>query len=288
MELDALNEQEFLEFFKVLVENGWEPRICDTEYPYYDTPIMCGQPTGLGDVIIETTNLPEGFLDVLEEYMVRVRGDSMKDAFIFDGDLVKVNTKIKYYDGDYVAVWADGEFTLKTYCEDKDGTPWLVPQNSEYESFTLKDRQDARVVGKVVFVLHPDPHATFRSCEKSINKAKAKMREQAEIPQLKISQTIREVAPMIKVARQWYAVFRAMADAAVVKQKDFETFCSMIRSEVPEHKHLPASDEIQRMAIQSFAKPVNKWVENDAPVSGKRFDVYLDIAKQMSKLLGIL
>ncbi len=42
-----MTEEELKEVFKYLVENGWEPRICDTEYPYYDTPIMCGQPTVL-------------------------------------------------------------------------------------------------------------------------------------------------------------------------------------------------------------------------------------------------
>ena len=40
-----MDEQELIELLKSLEEHGWEPRLCDTEYTYYDTPIACGMPT---------------------------------------------------------------------------------------------------------------------------------------------------------------------------------------------------------------------------------------------------
>ena len=283
-----MNEEELKEVFKDLEEQGWEPRLCDTPVPCFENAVMCGEPADVGDLIWGMEMYPKDFFDNENEFMAMVRGDSMKDVNIIEGDKVIVRATKSFQDGDILVVLLDGDYTLKSFCKDEEGRPWLIPQNPAYKAFPLSETQNVRVRGVVTEVIKSKPRLAFRSCMKEINRAREASTEVKTISPQQVSQAIREVAPMIKVARQWYAVFRAMVDAAVVKQKDFETFCSMIRSEVPEHKHLPASDEIQRMAIQSFAKPVNKWVENDAPVSGKRFDVYLDIAKQMSKLLGIL
>lgn len=283
-----MTEQELKEVFRDLEEQGWEPRLCDTPVPCFENAVMCGEPADVGDLIWGMEMYPKDFFDNENEFMAMVRGDSMKDVNIIEGDKVIVRATKSFQDGDILVVLLDGDYTLKSFCKDEEGRPWLIPQNAAYMAFPLNETQNVRVRGVVIEVIKSKPRVAFRSCMKEINRARAASTEVKTISPQQVSKAIREVAPMIKVARQWYAVFRAMVDAAVVKQKDFETFCSMIRSEVPEHKHLPASDEIQRMAIQSFAKPVNKWVENDAPVSGKRFDAYLDIAKQMSKLLGIL
>ena len=87
------------------------------------------------------------------------------------------------------------------------------------------------------------------------------------------------------MARQWFAVYRAMVDKDVLKVEDFETFCSMVIKAVPEHEHLPASDELQRLAVQSFRKTIAKWDPKDAPVKGKRFQAYLNLGLRMIGLL---
>ena len=53
------------------------------------------------------------------------------------------------------------------------------------------------------------------------------------------------------------------------------------------HKALPIRAEMQRMAVQSFAKPVALWRAGNAPVQGKRYNDYLKIAQQMMRLLGV-
>ena len=281
-----MNEQELKEIFRLLEEQGWEPRMCDTPVPYYDNAVMCGNPAGVGDIVTETKMMPSDYMDLLEEFMVRVKGDSMKDASILQGDMVRVNTVVQYFDGDIVLVLADGELTVKTYCEDEDGTPWLVPQNPEYTPFTLKDRQNVRIVGKVLEVLHPNPHVSYRSCLKLIKKAKAGMPEPREISQLQVSQAIREIAPQIDTKRKWYAVYRAMTDLNVVKEEDYDTFIEMVKTEVPHHKALPTRVELQRIALQSFVKPVSLWRAQNATVQGKRFTEYLKIAQRTVELLG--
>ena len=100
-----------------------------------------------------------------------------------------------------------------------------------------------------------------------------------------VSWCIREIAPEVKVARQWYAVYRAMVDKDVLKVEDFETFCSMVIKEMPEHEHLPTVVEMQRLAILSFRKPIKKWDPSDAPVKGERFKAYKSIGLKMISLL---
>ena len=54
---------------------------------------------------------------------------------------------------------------------------------------------------------------------------------------------------------------------------------------VPEHKPLPTIVEMQRLAVQSFSKPVAMWRADNAPVKGKRFKDYLHIAQRTKALL---
>ena len=68
---------------------------------------------------------------------------------------------------------------------------------------------------------------------------------------------------------------------------DFEGFCQRVKAEVPEHKNLPTRAEMQRMAVQSFKKPVVMWKALNAPVQGKRFNDYVKIAERVQELLEI-
>lgn len=280
-----MDEKELKELFEQLEAQGWEPRLCDTPVPYYDNPISCGVPTAIGDIVEDVTMMPREFLSALEEFTVKVMGDSMKDADIIEDDVVKVVTTKRFNDGDIVLTTIDGETLLKCFCSDEEGHPWLVPQNRKYKAIALSERQDIWIIGVVDKIIKQAPRVNYRDCISYIHDAKSERVETHEITQLQVSQTIRSLAPQIKVARHWYAVYRAMADLSVVKENDFETFCSMIRTEVPRHEHLPTVGEMQRLAIQSFRKPVALWRSNNAPVSGKRYAAYEKIALQTRQLL---
>ncbi len=279
--------EELKDIFKALEEKGWQPMLCDTPVPFFDNPVSCGLPTDVGDVQESTTMLPKEFLSMQPEFVVKVMGDSMKDAGIIDGDSVKVVTGTRFHDGDIVLVMVDGEVTLKCYCEDEDGTPWLVPQNADYDAFPLNEQQNVWVMGIVTEIVKSAPRIKYRSCMNLINNVKKKHAESREISPLRISQAIREIAPMIEVARQWYAVYRIMVDYSIVKEDDFDGFIDMIKTEMPNHEHLPTRVELQRLVVQSFAKPVNSWKPGNAPVTGKRYNDYLKIAQKMMELLGV-
>ncbi|MBQ7461985.1 MAG: hypothetical protein IJS63_06980 [Bacteroidaceae bacterium] len=280
-----MNEQEFNELFKLLEAQGWKPMLCDTPVPFYDGRVPCGTPNDLGDVVCEMAMMPREYLPMNRVFCATVTGDSMKDANIFAGDIVVVESGVSISDGDIVLARIDGECTLKTYCEDENGMPWLVPQNAEYDAFPLEESQSVYVAGRVRDIIRQAPRIKYKSCLKFINRAKARQQEPEEIPQLRISQAIREIAPTITVARQWYAVFKVMMDLDVVKMWDYDGFCSMIKEELPDGQHLPSRLELQRMAVGCFAKSVVFWTESDAPVKGKRFDAYKSLALKTKELL---
>jgi repressor LexA len=64
-------------------------------------------------------------------FALRVRGDSMIDAHILDGDIVILESRKEVNNGDIVAALIDGETTLKRYVVDH-GRPYLKAENSDY------------------------------------------------------------------------------------------------------------------------------------------------------------
>jgi repressor LexA len=105
--------------------------------PIVDIPIFGSIPAGFGD---DTEPESEGCLSVdtqsmgvsprAKTYALRVRGDSMIDAHIMDGDHVVIEFRDPR-DHDVVAALIDGETTLKRYIV-KDRSPFLRAENSNY------------------------------------------------------------------------------------------------------------------------------------------------------------
>ena len=90
----------------------------------------------------------------------------------------------------------------------------------------------------------------------------------------------------VRHARQWYAVLRVLIDGGLWAEGGYDSFCQHLATLLPDHGHLPASKELSRMAVFSFAKSVYLWDENNAPVSGARFRDYKAIALRMQELLA--
>ena len=259
--------------------------VCDTPIPFYDNIVKCGSPTGVGDIVREVKMVPHATLSMLQEFFVVAGGDSMEGVSIEDGDILRVKAQPTANDGDVVLAMFDGDSTVKTYCEDEKGQPWLVPQNPKYKAFPMSDADDACIVGVVIEIIKQRPRVKFRDCQTLIEEAKEARNMGEEITEGQVSRAIKAIAPMVELGRQWYAVCRVLVDVKVVTEGDFEGFCQRVKAVVPEHPHLPARDEMVRMAVQSFKKPVAMWNELNAPVQGKRYKDYVKIAERMQELL---
>ena len=86
-------------------------------------------------------------------FYVRVKGNSMIDANIFDDDILVVDKSIEPSHGKIVIAVIDGEFTVKTLYT-KDGVVKLIPANPEYPEILLRDEQELNIWGVVSYIIH--------------------------------------------------------------------------------------------------------------------------------------
>ena len=89
--------------------------------------------------------------DLRVDFCLRVRGDSMIDARINDGDLVFVRRQPTVENGEIAVVLIDDEVTLKRFYT-MDGGVILKPENSKYQPmyYSAKDFKQVRILGKAV------------------------------------------------------------------------------------------------------------------------------------------
>ena len=112
--------------------------------------IAAGQPIEAYEDAAETLEVPASMEAREDSYVLRVRGKSMIDALIDDGDFVIVQPQATARDGDIVvALLEDNGVTLKRYFREKDRIR-LQPANAEMEPIYATDVQ---IQGKVVGVI---------------------------------------------------------------------------------------------------------------------------------------
>src|SRR4051812_20799872 len=111
--------------------------------------IAAGTPILAEEQVEEELTLPLSLVGHGKLFALRVKGDSMIDAAICEGDTVVVRQQQVAENGDIVAAMIDGEATVKAY-RSRDGHVELVPRNPAYE---VIPGDDATILGKVVAVL---------------------------------------------------------------------------------------------------------------------------------------
>lgn len=111
--------------------------------------ITAGQPI---EALVEHERLavPQGMVGRGRYYSLRVKGDSMIEDGIFDGDYVIIEERSHAEDGEIVVALLENQFaTLKRYYREKDHIR-LQPANSNMEPFRVKEvTVQGRVVGLI-------------------------------------------------------------------------------------------------------------------------------------------
>ena len=111
--------------------------------------IAAGGPILAEEAVSDVFPLPRQVVGEGTLFMLQVRGDSMVDAAICDGDWVVVRQQQVAENGDIVAAMIDGEATVKTF-KRRDGHVWLLPHNPAYQPIP---GDEATVLGRVTAVL---------------------------------------------------------------------------------------------------------------------------------------
>lgn len=97
-----------------------------------DFPVPAGLPAAANDAMSEALTVDEYLIPrPSSTVLVKVRGDSMIEAGIHDGDIAIIEKRHAANLGDKVVAIVDGEYTLKTLAKDKQGF-MLQPENSAY------------------------------------------------------------------------------------------------------------------------------------------------------------
>jgi repressor LexA len=111
--------------------------------------IAAGGPILAEERVEEVFPLPRTLVGEGTLFLLEVKGESMIDAAICDGDYVVVRQQPTAENGEIVAAMIDGEATVKTF-QRKNGQVWLLPHNPAYDPI---DGSEASILGKVTTVL---------------------------------------------------------------------------------------------------------------------------------------
>ncbi|HMN17646.1 MAG TPA: transcriptional repressor LexA [Ignavibacteriaceae bacterium] len=87
-----------------------------------------------------------------DSFALKVKGDSMIEAGIFEGDLVIISPKAIVKNGDMIVARLEDEVTVKIY-ENKNSVVKLIPQNKNYQAIIVKNKNEFSIVGKVTGVV---------------------------------------------------------------------------------------------------------------------------------------
>ena len=97
--------------------------------------------------------LPANFFSPKADYLLRVKGLSMRDEGIFDGDLIAVHKTDSVRSGDIIVARVGDEVTVKTL-ERKGSAVRLLPANPDFQPIEINTRDESFAIeGKCVGVI---------------------------------------------------------------------------------------------------------------------------------------
>jgi DNA polymerase V len=118
--------------------------------PLASFSVSAGFPSPADDYLDGTLDLNEYFIrHPAATFYVRVSGDSMRGAGIFDGDLLIVDRAVTAGDGSIVVALVGGEFTLKRIIT-KGTRVFLKPENENFQAIEVTEDTDCEIWGRVV------------------------------------------------------------------------------------------------------------------------------------------
>lgn len=86
-------------------------------------------------------------------YFFRMKGDAMKDAGIFDNDVLIVDRSLKLAEGKIIVAVLNGELLVRRFHKNF-SSAFLIPENSRYKNINLAEFSDFSLWGVVTYVIH--------------------------------------------------------------------------------------------------------------------------------------
>ncbi len=114
--------------------------------------VAAGQPILAEENIEGNFIIDKNFLGSRTEcFGLKVRGDSMMNAGILEGDLVIIQPQKEAANGDIIVALLKDEATMKRF-SNANGKIYLIPENEKYDPIVIEDNEEFSIVGKVIGV----------------------------------------------------------------------------------------------------------------------------------------
>lgn len=124
------------------------------ELPLYTNSISAGFPSPAEDFIDKKLDLNEYLIkNPLTTFFVKVSGNSMINAGIYDGDILIVDKSIDASNNKIIIGVINGEFTVKRISK-KNNKLFLLPANDNYDPIEVTEQMDFKIWGVVVHSIH--------------------------------------------------------------------------------------------------------------------------------------
>jgi len=146
MRLKKIRENKNIDFYRADYS-------VNIELPFVDEGIAAGFPSPAQDYMDLTLDLNKALIKhPSATFYGRVKGDSMIDAGIEEGNILVIDRSIDYQDGLTAVCFIDGEFTVKKLKIKKDKI-WLMPANEAYQPIEVTEENEFIIWGIVTFVI---------------------------------------------------------------------------------------------------------------------------------------
>ncbi len=121
--------------------------------PYVDNGISAGFPSPALDFVDLTIDLNRHLIkNPSATFYGRVKGDSLKNAGICNGDLLIIDRSLEPTNGKIAVCYIDGEFTAKRVQISKNEI-FLIPENEKYQPIRVTKENDFLIWGVVTHVI---------------------------------------------------------------------------------------------------------------------------------------
>ena len=146
MKLINLHKTKTLEIFSAETST-------ELDLPFVESGISAGFPSPADDFLDVSIDLNKALIqNPSATFYGRVKGDSMIDAGMNDGDLLIIDKSLEPEDGKIAVCFIDGEFTVKRIKIESD-VIWLMAENKKYSPIKVTSDNDFIIWGIVTTVI---------------------------------------------------------------------------------------------------------------------------------------
>lgn len=147
MQVHKITETTNLEFFSAEISSV-------VKLPLFQSPVSAGFPSPADDYVELSLDLNQYLIKhPAATFYVKVKGNSMKDANLNNGDILIVDRSLEPKNSNIVVCQIDNDFTVKRFYKENDSIV-LTPANNQYNPIRISKDQQFEIFGVVTFIIH--------------------------------------------------------------------------------------------------------------------------------------